>query len=78
VIVLESRQPPFFGSRARHDGWVAPGRSYEIRLTGWRRIALRIVRVPTVSNVLSWFECSVPGTRGRLRKLWEPWRWEQG
>ena len=55
-------------------GWVTPGRSYDIRLTGWRRIALRIVSVPTVSNVVGWFDCSVPGTRGRLRKLWEPWR----
>lgn len=54
------------------------GGSYLVRLTGWRRVAFRIVRVPLISNVLSWFDCSVPGTRGRLRKLFEPWRWKQG
>lgn len=45
---------------------------YEIRLTGWRRVAHRIVSVALVGNVLGWFHCSVPGTRGRLRKAFEP------
>jgi hypothetical protein len=66
------------GFHGGHDGRVTLGRFYEIRLTGWRRVVYRIVSVATVSNVLSWFDCSVPGTRGRLRKLWEPWRWRQG
>lgn len=56
---------------------VVSGGSYLVRLTGWRRVAFRIVRIPFISNVLSWFDCSVPGTRGQLRKLFEPWRWKQ-
>jgi hypothetical protein len=46
---------------------------YEIRLRGWRRLAIRVVRQPMVANVGGWFDCSVPGIRGRL----EPWRWKQ-
>jgi flavin reductase (DIM6/NTAB) family NADH-FMN oxidoreductase RutF len=57
---------------------VAGSGFYEIRLTGWRRVASRTLRMPQVHNVLGWFHCSVPGTRGRLRKLFEPWRWKQG
>jgi hypothetical protein len=54
------------------------GATYLIHLTGWRRMAHRVVSVPQVHNVLGWLHCSVPGTRGRLRKLFEPWRWKQG
>jgi hypothetical protein len=51
---------------------------YLIQLRGWRRVAHRVVIVAQVHNALGWFHCSVPGTRGRLRKLFEPWRWKQG
>ena len=54
------------------------GGYHEIRLRGWRKVAFRIVRPAPVMNVLGWFDCSVPVTRGRLRKIMEPWRWRQG
>lgn len=54
------------------------GEYHEIRLRGWRRIASRLLRPAPVRNVLGWLDCSVPGTRGRLRKASEPWRWRQG
>ena len=54
------------------------GRQHMIRLRGWRRVACRLVRPAPVMNILAWFDCSVPGTRGRVGKLMEPWRWRQG
>jgi flavin reductase (DIM6/NTAB) family NADH-FMN oxidoreductase RutF len=57
---------------------VLTGGYHEIRLTGWRRAAFRVVRIPAVAHTLAWFDCSVPGTRGRLGKVFEPYRWKQG
>ena len=57
---------------------VLSGEYHEIRLRGWRRVADRLLRPAPVRNVLGWLDCSVPGTRGRLRKASEPWRWRQG
>jgi hypothetical protein len=53
------------------------GRQHMIRLRGWRRVAFRLLRPAPVMNVLGWFDCSVPGTHGRVRKLMEPWRCRQ-
>lgn len=54
------------------------GEYHEIRLRGWRKAAASIVRPAPVKNVLGWFDCSVPVTRGRLRKVMDPRRWRQG
>jgi hypothetical protein len=54
----------------RLTGWLQ-----EIRLRGWRRVALRLLRPAPIRNVLGWLDCSVPVTRGRFRKLLEPIRW---
>ena len=51
---------------------------HEIRLRGWRRVAFRLARPAPVKNIVGWLDCSVPGTRGRLGKLMQPWRWRQG
>lgn len=56
---------------------VLSGEYHEIRLRGWRRVIFRLVRPAPVMNVIGWFDCSVPWTRGRLRKLMEPQRWRQ-
>ena len=53
------------------------GGYHEIRLRGWRQVVFHLVRPAPVMNVIGWLDCSVPGTRGRLGKLMEPWRWRQ-
>jgi len=53
------------------------GGHHEIRLRGWRRVAYRLLRPAPIKNIVGWLDCSVPGARGRLRKLLEPWRWHQ-
>lgn len=42
---------------------------------GWRRIWYQRVAANTVVfHVFAWFNCSVPGTRGRLNRLMSPAR----
>ena len=53
------------------------GEQHQFRLRGWRKVAFRIIRPAPVMNVLGWFDCSVPVTRGWLGKAMEPWRWRQ-
>lgn len=62
---------------AKTEGMLNGGR-HEIRLRGWRRVAWYLQRPAPVRNALAWFDHSVPGTRGRLQKAGEPWRWRQG
>lgn len=50
---------------------------FHIRLRGWRRAAWRALRIPAVAHAVGWFQCSVPGLRGRLGKLTEPWSRKQ-
>lgn len=53
------------------------GDHHAIRVRGWRRMALWLLRPAPIRNVLGWLDCSVPGTRGRLRRVMEPWRWRE-
>jgi hypothetical protein len=42
-------------------------------LRGWQKIWFgRLLRVPVVFYPLAWFNCSVPGTRGRLDRIMYP------
>jgi hypothetical protein len=43
------------------------------RLYGWRRVWNgKILRNPAVFYPLAWFNCSVPGTKGRLDRSMRP------
>jgi hypothetical protein len=63
------------GKRWNGTATVGPGgiRAASYSLTGWRRLWYRgVVGHPVVFHVLAWFNCSVPGTKGRLDRLMQP------
>jgi hypothetical protein len=49
------------------------GTSGHYSLRGWQAIWYgRVLKFPPVFYPLAWFNCSVPGTRGRLSRLAHP------
>src|ERR1700691_1621810 len=57
-----------------HTGIDAGGR-FRYRTAQWKRRRVLdswFFQNPVVFHVLAWFDCSVPFTRGRLRKFAEP------
>jgi hypothetical protein len=58
------------GFYQEHDDGFANG---AFHLHGWRRLWCgKIARNPVVFYPLAWFNCSVPGTKGRLDRFVRP------
>ncbi len=68
---------PLPRSWRKYQAAVAHGEAHDIELSGWRRTAWQVVRLPGVGELVSWFEGRVPGMRRRLEKATRPWLWRQ-
>jgi hypothetical protein len=69
---------PLPHSWRRVEPVVTHGEAHDVELSGWRRAAWLVVRLPVVSNVVGWCESLLPGARRRVGKLTRPWKWKQG
>jgi hypothetical protein len=61
-----------WSGRARTGPTGMPAASYS--LTGWWQTLWfgRLTRNTVVFHILAWFNCSIPGTKGRLDRLMQP------
>jgi hypothetical protein len=46
--------------------------SYFVQLTPWQRRRMRLTHTHGIIEVLAWLDCSVPGFKGRFRRILNP------